>query len=85
VHPQVRRLGTALLVAFAVLVMVGYAFDWEWTGVPGNTLWDWLHLLLVPFVLPVVLAWLSARIEHAEEEARERGAAVSSERPAAAR
>jgi hypothetical protein len=68
-----------------VLVTVGYAFDWEWTGFPGNTLWDWLHLLLVPFVLPVVLAWLSARIEHAEEEARERGAAVSSERPAAAR
>jgi uncharacterized membrane protein len=84
VHPRVRRLGTALLVAFAVLVTAGYGFDWEWTGFPGNTLWDWLHLLLVPFVLPVVLAWLSARIEQAEEEARERGAAVSSERPAAA-
>jgi hypothetical protein len=83
-HPQVRRLGTALLVAFGVLVTAGYGFDWQWTGFPGNTLWDWLHLMLVPFVLPVVLAWLSARIEHAEEEARERGAAVSSESPAAA-
>jgi hypothetical protein len=52
---------------------------------PGNTLWDWLHLLLVPFVLPLVLAWFSARIEHAEDEARERGAAaarVSPETPA---
>ena len=84
-HPQVRRLGTGLLAAFAVLVTAGYAFDWQWTGFPGNTLWDWLHLLLVPFVLPVVLAWLLARIEHAEDEARERGAAaarVSPETPA---
>jgi hypothetical protein len=83
-HPHVRRLGTALLVAFGVLVTAGYGFNWQWTGFPGNTLWDWLHLMLVPFVLPVVLAWLSARIEQAEEEARERGAAVSSESPAAA-
>jgi heme/copper-type cytochrome/quinol oxidase subunit 4 len=88
-HPQVRRIGTGVLVAFAALVMAGYSFDWRWTGFPGNTLWDWLHLLLVPFVLPVVLGWLSARIEHAEDEARERGtaaaaaaAAVSPETPA---
>jgi hypothetical protein len=83
-HPQARRVGTGLLVAFAVLVTAGYSFHWQWTGFPGNTLWDWLHLLLVPFVLPVVLAWLSARIEHAEDEARERGAAasVSPESPA---
>jgi hypothetical protein len=85
VHPEARRLGTALLIAFAALVTAGYAFNWRWTGFPGNTLWDWLHLLLVPFVLPVVLAWFSARIEHAEDEARERGAAaarVSPETPA---
>lgn len=84
-HPEARRLGTGLLIAFAALVTAGYAFNWQWTGFPGNTLWDWLHLLLVPFVLPVVLAWFSARIEHAEDEARERGAAaarVSSETPA---
>jgi hypothetical protein len=88
VHPHVRRLGTSLLIAFAVLVVAGYSFQWRWTGFPGNTVWDWLHLLLVPFVLPVVLAWLSARIERAEEEARERGAAgaaaLNRETPAAA-
>jgi heme/copper-type cytochrome/quinol oxidase subunit 4 len=85
-HPRVRRLGIGVLAAFAVLVTSGYAFHWQWTGFPGNTLWDWLHLLLVPFVLPLVLAWFSARIEQAEEEARERGAAaaVSPETPAAA-
>jgi hypothetical protein len=69
-----------MLIGFAVLVTAGYGFDWGWTGFPGNTLWDWLHLVLVPFVLPVALAWVSARIEQAAEEAR----AVSSETPAAA-
>jgi hypothetical protein len=79
-HPRVRRLGAAMLIGFAVLVTAGYGFDWGWTGFPGDTLWDWLHLVLVPFVLPVALAWVSARIEQAAEEAR----AVSSETPAAA-
>jgi len=68
-HPQVRRLGTVLMIAFVVLVTAGYGFHWQWTGFPGNTLWDWMHLLLVPFVLPVALAWLSTRVEHAEDEA----------------
>jgi hypothetical protein len=83
VHPHVRPVGTALLVGFLVLVTAGYGFDWEWTGFPGNTLWDWLHLLLVPFVLPIVLAWFSASIERAEEDARERGAVSSGTRAAA--
>ncbi len=84
-HPRLRQAGTGLLVAFAVLVTAGYTFDWHWTGFPGNTLWDWLHLLLVPFVLPVVLAWFSARVEQAEEQGRARGeAAVSADMPAEA-
>jgi hypothetical protein len=83
-HPRARRLGMSLLVAFAVLVTAGYSFHWQWTGFPGNTVWDWLHLLLVPFVLPVVLAWLSARIRDAEEEGRERGAAAVSQESRAA-
>ena len=60
-HPRVRLAGGGLVVAFALLVMAGYAFEWEWTGFPGNTLWDWLHLLLVPFVLPIGLVWFSTR------------------------
>jgi hypothetical protein len=68
-HPQVRRLGAVLMIGFVVLVTAGYGFRWRWTGFPGNTLWDWMHLLLVPFVLPVALAWLSTRVEHAEDEA----------------
>jgi hypothetical protein len=55
--------GITVLVVFAVIVVGGYALDWRWTGFHGNTLWDWLRLLLVPFVLPATLAWFSARAE----------------------
>jgi hypothetical protein len=78
-HPRVRRLGAVLLASFIVLVVAGYGFHWQWTGFPGNTLWDWMHLLLVPFVLPVALAWLSTRVDTSGDEAP-----VSPERPAAA-
>lgn len=48
-----------LLIAFAIVVIGGYDFNWTWTGFKGNKLWDWWKLLLLPFVLPVVLTWLS--------------------------
>ena len=47
--------------ALAVVAVGGFGFDWSWTGFPGNTLWDWLELCLVPFVVPAVVTWLSAR------------------------
>jgi hypothetical protein len=43
------------LGVFAVLVIAGYLVPMQWTGFTGNTLWDWLKLLLVPVVLPTVL------------------------------
>ena len=58
-----RASGVTLLVAFVAVVFAGYALAWGWTGFQGNTLWDWLRLLLVPFVLPATLAWFSARAE----------------------
>jgi len=48
---------------FVVLVLGGYVLGWAWTGFRGNTLWDWLELLVVPFVLPVVLLQLSREEE----------------------
>lgn len=48
-------------ITITVLAIGGYAGDWSWTGFRGNTAWDWLQLLLVPFVLPVVLAHLTSR------------------------
>ncbi len=56
-----RWLYATLLACLAVVVVGGYRLGWTWTGFQGNTLYDWLRLLMVPFVLPAVLAWLSAR------------------------
>lgn len=58
----VLALGLAALV-FVVLVLGGYVLGWAWTGFRGNTLWDWLELLVVPFVLPVVLLRLGREEE----------------------
>lgn len=48
-----------LAAAFVVVVVGGYGFGWAWTGFAGNTLWDWIELLLLPFVLPAVLTYLT--------------------------
>jgi Pentapeptide repeats (8 copies) len=57
-----------LLIALIVVVIIGYIFHWDWTGLvpytspphplgsdfqPGKTLWDWLQLLIIPVVLAV--------------------------------
>ncbi|MGH2876625.1 MAG: hypothetical protein ACRDNJ_10810 [Solirubrobacteraceae bacterium] len=36
-------------------MVLGYAVPWAWTAFTGNTLWDWLHLLLLPLLLPTVV------------------------------
>src|SRR5215208_4813086 len=39
-------------VLFVVIVVFGgYYFEWKWTGYPKRTPWDWVDLLIVPFVL----------------------------------
>jgi hypothetical protein len=44
-----------VLGVFAVVAIGGYVWKWGWTGFEGNTLWDWLHLLFLPVVVPTVL------------------------------
>ena len=46
---------TVVAVGFAVCVFGGYVWGWAWTGFQGNTLWDWLHLLILPLVFPTLL------------------------------
>ncbi len=48
----------ALAVVFVVLVIGGYGLDWTWTGFQGNTLWDWLELLVLPIALGLLPFWL---------------------------
>lgn len=43
------------LAIFTAIVVAGYLGNWGWTGFRGNTLWDWLHLLLLPLLLPTVV------------------------------
>lgn len=51
--------GVAGIAAFVIFAILAYALDWEWTGFPGNTLWDWLQLLLVPLALNAATIWYS--------------------------
>ena len=59
-----KRIAAALAGGFAVTVVGTYALGWTWTGYAGNTLWDWLSMLLVPalfptILLPALLRWIS--------------------------
>ena len=58
-----KAAGLALLVAFAVLVVLGYTVPWSWTGFPDNHLWDWINLLLLPLVVATFPIWPEIRSE----------------------
>ena len=63
-RPYERGMVIALVAGWIVTVIGGYALHWTWTGYSGNTLWDWLQMLLVPLVfpailLPFLLKWIS--------------------------
>jgi uncharacterized membrane protein len=66
----------ALLLGWLVTLVGGYTGSWSWTGYPGNTLWDWMTLLLGPvafstILIPGAVRWLSgdvAREVAAEED-----------------
>jgi hypothetical protein len=50
-----KSLALTILSGFALVVLIGYTVPWGWTGFRGNTLWDWLHLLLLPLLLPTIV------------------------------
>jgi hypothetical protein len=53
--------GATLLVA--LVMWGGYHDHWRWTGLNGRTatLWDWLHLLALPFAVSLLPLLLSRR------------------------
>jgi uncharacterized membrane protein len=51
-----RMLGAAVLV-FAVFVLVGYVNPLTWTGFRGQTLWNWLTLIILPVSIVTVRVW----------------------------
>jgi hypothetical protein len=56
-----KMIGLWLTIAFAVLVIVGYAVPWAWTGFSGNHLWDWLELLVLPLAVALVPVMVELR------------------------
>lgn len=66
---------SAALVAALIVLWGGFTQGWTWTGFQHNDqLWSWLHLLLLPVVIPVVLPravdWVSGSAARRAEEAR---------------
>src|SRR5581483_12142021 len=50
----------AVVASVVVVLWGGYGHHWPWTGISGRTatLWDWLHLLMLPVafgLLPVLV------------------------------
>lgn len=75
------------IVLIAVIAALGYRRDWQWTGVPAEpgdgtpaqparpakTMWDWLQLLIVPFVLALAAFGLNlAQDQRNREDQQER-------------
>ena len=61
-------------LTFIILVLGGYRLGWNWTGFGGNTLWDWLKLLILPTVLPTFTVWFTVQPDKTSQ--------VSTEQPA---
>ena len=62
---RARGVGAAAVAAAALIVLWGgYDRHWRWTGLQGNTLYDWLRLFLAPLLLPLLFipaarSWLT--------------------------
>jgi hypothetical protein len=61
-------LGAGAGLALAIVLWGGYSHHWPWTGINGGaaTLWDWLHLLMLPLAFAVLPVWFSTetRVQH---------------------
>ncbi|HLH67316.1 MAG TPA: hypothetical protein VKV27_16620 [Solirubrobacteraceae bacterium] len=59
------RPGTGAVIAAlgvgGAFVAAAYVIPLRWTGFAGNTLWDWLHLLLAPAAVALIPSVLSGR------------------------
>jgi len=53
-RPYETAMVIVLMAGWIITVIGGYALQWAWTGYPGNTLWDWLEMVLVPLVFLLV-------------------------------
>ena len=54
-QPTHRAVLGVLLAVAVLLVLAGYVVPLAWTGFTGNTAWDWVKLLLLPVLVPLLL------------------------------
>ena len=59
-HSRHRNALRAVAIGFVGLVAAGYLIPMRWTGFTGNTLWDWLSLLLLPAVVATASVWATS-------------------------
>jgi hypothetical protein len=55
---QHRAAAATALLVFGLLVAAAYLVPLGWTGFTGNTLWDWLELMLLPLVVASASLWV---------------------------
>jgi hypothetical protein len=53
--------GAALICVLVTTIIGGYWAGWSWTGYQGNTVWDWLTLILAPAAVTTIAAPALAR------------------------
>jgi len=83
---QVGTLITLALAVAGVFIFAGYWWKWDWTGfyaqsIPNGslapkTLWDWMHL----FIIPAVLALGAYMLNQAQQARTDRAAAAEKQR-----
>ena len=72
-----------LLGIFLLLVVLGVGsnvFHWTWTGFQGQTLWDWMNLLITPIlvaILPIVLGGFQDHADSAPSASEQEQQVVS--------
>lgn len=54
---RLRAALAGVVLVFAALVLAGYVVPLSWTGFTGNTLWNWLELVLLPLVVSIASLW----------------------------
>jgi uncharacterized membrane protein YedE/YeeE len=84
---EVNRLHLAiaggLVVGLAVTIVGGYESSWTWTGYQGNTLWDWLQLVLAPVAITTAVVPSLARLVSGSVDERANDEKVRKAREAA--
>src|SRR5260370_24191932 len=68
-----------ILLVLVVLIILGYIFNWSWTGLHGRTLYDWLQLLIIPVVLAMGGYLFNYTITRNEQKANEQRAQTERE------